>query len=99
MLTKVIDQCSEDLWVDTDYHDAYWRIIYHSLFYVAFYLSKNEAEFTPWSNHRPGIQLIAVPVADQHPDAVGVIYSKTDLRDYADEIIKSLEHQIDEGNF
>ncbi len=99
MLIKVTDECPDELWTGTNYHDAYWRIVYHTLFYTAFYLSKDEAAFIPWANHGSGMQRIGVPVADQHPSTVDLIYSKADLRDYAEEISRSLEDKVDPGNF
>ena len=90
MLINAIAQCPEELWDDQHYDSPYWQIVYHSLHFAAFYLSEDEASFTPWVNHRPGVHQLGI-LGISPANAVHGHYSKADLQNYIMQIIRSLE--------
>ena len=44
MLENTIQECHEGLWKDSKTETVISQVVYHTLFYVDFYLSKNKAE-------------------------------------------------------
>jgi len=47
MLENAILACPEDIWSDRSRQPEYWYIVYHTLFFLDFYLSDSEKEFAP----------------------------------------------------
>jgi len=90
MIDNTIDKCPDDLWTDAGYPSPYWQIVYHALHYTAFYLSRNEENFLPWRDHHPGIHQLG-KLSDQAP-----VYTKTDMKEFIDQIGLSLEKQVNE---
>jgi hypothetical protein len=56
MLRDAIEQCPDDLWLDTAQKNAFWQIAYHVLFYTHLYLHEDEASFRPWAEHQRNVQ-------------------------------------------
>lgn len=52
MLKQAIEECPEQLWLDSKYTNQFWHIAYHAIFYTHFYLHASEAEFRPWAKHQ-----------------------------------------------
>jgi hypothetical protein len=42
MLMDTVEKCPDSLWDDATYENAYWRIVYHALFYTSLYLTGSE---------------------------------------------------------
>lgn len=94
MLINTIAQCPDELWNTTSYQSPYWQIVYHSIHFTAFYLSKDEASFTPWADHRPGVHLLGT--LGNSPASVVRACPKADLRDYAEQIAGTIDFNINE---
>ena len=56
MLRDAIEQCPDNLWLSTDYKNAFWQVAYHALFFTQVYLGKEEAAFRPWAQHQRDVQ-------------------------------------------
>lgn len=56
MLRDAIDQCPDDLWLDTRPTNAFWQIAYHALFFTQLYLGADLASFRPWAEHQRDTQ-------------------------------------------
>jgi len=56
MLKSAIEQCPDDLWVSTEYTNPYWRVVYHTLYFVHLYSRTHAAGFVAWDKHQTGIQ-------------------------------------------
>lgn len=48
MLQQSIENCPNLLWTDPEPVNRYWRMAYHTLFYVHLYLQPTEEAFRPW---------------------------------------------------
>jgi hypothetical protein len=48
MIGQAIELCPEPLWLSTDYHNRFWHIAYHALFYTNYYLQAGEANLPTW---------------------------------------------------
>jgi len=46
-LEKAIRHCPEDVWFDQDAKHPFWRIAFHTLFWVDYYLSESQDGFHP----------------------------------------------------
>ncbi len=95
MLVNTMDKCPDDLWENSKYENVYWRIVYHTLFYTAFYLSVGPDEFVPWDKHQPNYHVLGTVTHDGQPLTVSTSYSKADLLDYAASILNGLQNAID----
>ncbi len=56
MLRQAIERCPDDLWSGGDYANPFWRIAYHTLYFVHLYIQPSAAAFRPWEHHQTGIQ-------------------------------------------
>lgn len=51
MLRQAVEQCPEDLWLDTNVKNAFWQVAYHALYFTHLYLMPRSEDFVPWSGH------------------------------------------------
>jgi hypothetical protein len=92
MLKQAIEKCPDSLWADTRYVNPYWRIVYHTLYFVHLYSRPSMYEFTPWEHHQTGIHdMDDVPAEDDileltehphRPPQTGQPYTKAELLSY-----------------
>ena len=47
MLENAIAACPDELWGDQDRNPQYWYVVYHTLFWLDFYLSESTEGFMP----------------------------------------------------
>lgn len=81
-LHNTIVLCPSDQWEHAVGDYPFWHVVYHSLFYLDFYLSTSEAAFVPQSFHRTDYQHFGFN-ADGHPCTADVPYEKDVLLNYA----------------
>lgn len=106
-LRQTIELCPDELWTDSTGHVAFWRVVYHTLFYTHLYLCPREAEFRPWDRHREEHQFMtSLPWPPYGPPALGSPYTKTELFDYwrqvsafVDESVSRLDLDSQESGF
>ncbi|RJP75574.1 MAG: DinB family protein [Candidatus Zixiibacteriota bacterium] len=77
MLENAITACPEALWSDQSREPQVWYLVSHTLFWLDFYLTANEAEFAP----SPPFGLEELDPAGIIPDRV---YTKAELLAYLD---------------
>jgi hypothetical protein len=94
MLMDVIEKCPDNLWDNRTYENGYWRIVYHSLFYTSFYLSKSDDKFIPWVKHLVNYNCLGLLDHDDKPIIITDVYSKADLTNYATSILNSIEVNV-----
>lgn len=87
MLTSTIEQCSDRLWTDPRYQNAFWHLACHALFYTDLYLQASESAFTPSPLHRDNY-------GDLSRKDLPVL-SKPDLLDYADYVHSGVPAAVD----
>jgi hypothetical protein len=59
MLRNTIETCPDDLWVSKEFTNPYWRIVYHTLYFLHLYLytsSRKSPIFAPGSIIRPSFR-------------------------------------------
>ena len=56
MLAAAIEACPEPVWNRPEDANRTWRVAYHALFYVHFYLQTTEHSFVPWELHRENLE-------------------------------------------
>ena len=75
MLENAIDACPDAVWTDRTHSPEYWYLVYHTLFFLDFYLSESEEGFAP-----------PAPFTLSEMDPAGVlperVYSKDEMRRY-----------------
>lgn len=77
MLENAVVACPEDVWSDPSRPPEFWYLVYHTLFFLDFYLSESEEGFAP----PPPFTLSELDPAGVMPDR---IYTKAELRAYLD---------------
>ena len=98
MLVYTIEKCPDDLWKKDGYESAYWRIVYHTLFYTAFYLSENAEAFIPWEKHRFNYNRLGTIDDDGNPIIIANAYSKDELLDCIQFIADNVEEAVNSTN-
>lgn len=93
MLQAAIEKCPDDLWDDEgDGGPPVWRLAYHTLFYVDFYLANGKDAFEPAGFHEAQTQLFEkVPVPPCEEALPATVYTKAQLLGYLGEIRRRLD--------
>jgi hypothetical protein len=85
MLRQEIERCPDDLWLAGEHPRAFWRIVYHALFFTHFYLQPSLETFRDWEKHRPESQCLEnVPWPPFGVPQVVEAYSKEEMLEYWD---------------
>ena len=83
MLGECVDNCPEEHWESRIGNAAFWRVVYHTLFFVDLYLSADEASFAPREFHRD--DAVALDGGDSGSEASqseDVPFSKEQITEY-----------------
>ena len=48
-LRRTIEKCPAELWTSDACKNAFWRVVFHTLYFTDVYLCENEAAYRPWS--------------------------------------------------
>ena len=94
MLMDTIKKCPDSLWENNDYGNAYWRIVYHTLFYTSLYLSCSPSEFTPWAKHKVYSNFLGSVAPDNKPIIIENSYSKKEMMEYIGSIFNNCENSV-----
>jgi len=73
--------CPEDKWDEPVGEYPFWHVVYHSLFYLDFYLTPSEAEFTERPFHRKDYEHFGFN-ADGQPCSADTPYTKDEMLEY-----------------
>ena len=93
MLKNAIKACPEELWSDRSQRPEFWYLVYHTLFWLDFYLTESPDEFVP-----------PKPFTLTELDPEGIlperIYTKSELLTYLEhgrkKCIQTIENLTDE---
>jgi hypothetical protein len=96
MLIDTIKKCQESAWEDETYENAYWRLVYHALYYTDLYLAQNPDRFTPWKKHRENYNYLGRVTRDNQPLIIIDTYSESEMLEYVESIFTSLEKSVNE---
>ena len=91
MLGDTIVKCPDSLWENNEFGDAFWRIVYHTLFYTSLYLSNSNSDFIPWVNHKINYNNLGKTTRDNTPIIIDNSYSKDELMKYFESIFNNCE--------
>ncbi|MBL8065251.1 MAG: hypothetical protein JNM34_05265 [Chthonomonadaceae bacterium] len=94
MLRQCIERCPEDLWEQGKHPRAYWRIVYHALFYTHLYLMPKEKDFEAWPAHQPQARVLWDDDEEGMPP-VETTYTQVELLGYLDHIYSHVDAWVD----
>lgn len=99
MLKQTIAQCPEELWAGGDASVAFWRVVYHTLFFTHLYLQPDVASFRPWEHHRDQHECLGeLPYPPYGQPAIGEPYTRSQLLEYwrlCDGLVDNAVDQLD----
>ena len=55
-ISNAAQACPKSLWSSATPKYRFWQVAYHALFFTHLYASASIDEFTPWANHREGLE-------------------------------------------
>ncbi|WP_290664843.1 MULTISPECIES: DinB family protein [Ignavibacterium] len=93
MLENAIDMCPENIWHNRNDFSDFWYIVYHSLFWVDFYLTESPDDYFPFN----GIGLSELDYDGILPDKV---FEKQELKSFLEHCrakCKDKVKNLDEG--
>lgn len=92
MLENAIKACPEELWFDRSQRPEYWYVVFHTLFFLDFYLSDSHEKFTP-----------PAPFTLDELDPAGILpeqpYSRNELQSYLEHGRRKCKTAIDALTF
>ena len=95
MLREAVTKCPESLWLAPEYHNKFWHIAYHGLFYTHLYLSNSEKEFTPWKKHREGYQWLGpFPWPPHDRPKIETPYSQDEVLEYLQFCCEAIDARV-----
>jgi hypothetical protein len=94
MLKEVIMKCPAGLWENNEYENEYWRIVYHTLFYTALYLSPRPEEFKPWKEHKADYNNLGTRTYDNRPIVMDEVYTKSGILEYLRSIFNNCRDSV-----
>jgi hypothetical protein len=94
MLLDAVNKCPDNLWDNNEYGDAYWRIVYHTLFSTSVYLSPSITKFKPWAKHKKNYNSLGTIARDNTPIIIENSYSKDELTEYLESIVNICEKSL-----
>jgi len=105
MLRQAIEACPDDAWASGSDRNPFWRIAYHTLYYVHLYLLPEAPAFKPWEHHQTGIQDLddrpappEIQDLTEHPHRppqTGEPYSKAQVLEYWEACDAGLDAALD----
>lgn len=110
MLREAVELCPDELWLDETPRNAFWRVAYHALFFVHFYLMDTPDDFAPWAGHQADVQHADGIEGSTDPDSTLPVspdpYSKADVLAYwaicdamVDERVEAMDLGSDSSGF
>jgi len=61
MLREAIEFCPDNTWYDRTPRNAFWQVVYHTLFFAELYLGESPEAYRGWPGHQAAVQ---------HPDGI-----------------------------
>ena len=105
MLRGALEQCPDTLWVSKEYINPFWRIAYHTLYFMHLYSQRSVREFTPWEHHQTGIhdmddvpappEILELTELPHRPPQTGEPYTKAEILEYWAKCDGELDDAID----
>ena len=111
MLRQAVVKCPEELWASGGYGgqtgqpNPFWRVAYHTLYFVHLYLMQTVKDFRAWEHHQTRIQDLdewpAPPEIEDlcelphRPVQTGVAYTKAQLLEYWDVCDGMVDARVD----
>lgn len=88
MLENAIKACPDELWEDRTHNSEFWYLVYHTLFWLDFYLTDSPDDFTP---------LTPFTLSELDPDGLlpERVYTKAELLIYLEHGRKKCKNVID----
>lgn len=75
MLRETIESCPEKAWTEGLGGAAFWRVAYHTIFFLDFYMHKREADFSRPSFHREDVLFLdKAPASEPYAKATLLAY-------------------------
>lgn len=105
MLRQVIEQCPDDLWASTEYRNPFWRIAYHTLYFLHLYTRPTMYDFRPWEKHQTCIQdmddrpsppeILELTELPHRPPQTGEPYTKDEILEYWEFCEQMIDETVD----
>jgi hypothetical protein len=84
------------MWNDPAERAAFWRVVYHTLYFAHLYLQQNQEGFRPWARHRDEAQYIStVPREGNRPPKPCEPFTRKDLLQYCKECDAMIDGGVD----
>lgn len=100
MLRNAVELCPEDLWNDPSYHNRFWHVAYHAVFYTHLYLSRTEEEFVPWEKTRANYNFF--PDTEWAPESTiesYIPYTRGEILEYCDHLNALIPDLVNQVSF
>jgi hypothetical protein len=95
MLRQAVEICPSDLWLASGYHNKFWHVAYHAVFYTHFYLQDSQADFRAWVKHQPDSQFLGPrPWAPNEAPALVNPYSRAEVLEYHRHCCEEVESRV-----
>lgn len=87
MIRNAMDKCPESLWYERTDEPSFWHQVYHTVFYIDFYLSESPQNF-----QKPETIISVTPDLGKMPENT---LSQQQIADYMDTVSKKCKEVLD----
>lgn len=94
MLRSAILRMPAELWDHPDHVNRSWRIAYHSLWGVRFYLGASPEDFVPWENAIEGAESLGGSWEPEGAAAVDGVHTPSELIAFLDSVLDQLPSAV-----
>ncbi len=94
MLGQAIEKCPDAMWNDQTYTNKFWQLAFHTLYFVDLYTQGTDKNFVAWEKHKDGFEFLD-RLPEQAPIPIDDAYSKAEILEYYNHILKNIEARID----
>lgn len=94
MVRAAIMACPEEIWDSAEYENRTWRLAYHALWAVGFYLAASPESFEPWEGAIEGAESLGGSWEEQGAAVIEGVHTPDELLGFLDALLARLPEAV-----
>lgn len=94
MLRSAVLQAPEEIWDSPDHENRTWRLVYHTLWGVRFYLGSSPEAFQPWEGAIEGAESLGGSWEEEGATQVEGVHTPDELLAFLDDLLANVNTAV-----